>query len=93
MYDVTLPEVRSTALSIQSFIESAGAALSPLIAGFIADRSSLGAAILLICVSTWLVCGLFFIGVAFIVPKDIATLRAQLRERAAHERTLQKVAL
>ncbi len=93
VYDVTLPEVRSTALSIQSFIESAGAALSPLIAGFIADRSSLGTAILLICVSTWIVCGLFFTGVAFIVPKDIAMLRAQMRERADHERATQKVAL
>ena len=36
VYDITLPEVRSTALSIQYFIENAGAALAPLIAGFIA---------------------------------------------------------
>lgn len=93
VYDVTLPEVRSTAMSIQSFIESAGAALSPLIAGFIADRSSLGTAILSICVSTWILCGLFFIAVAFLVPQDIATLRAQMRERAEHEQALQKAAL
>ncbi len=79
VYDITLPEVRSTALSIESLIESAGAALSPLIAGFIADRSSLGTAILLICVSTWLLCALFFIGVAIVVPGDIRTLRTQMR--------------
>lgn len=93
VYDVTLPEVRSTAVSIQYFIESAGAALSPTIAGFIADRSSLGSAILWICVSTWLLCAMFYAGVAFLVPKDIATLRAQMRERAAQERAGQRTAL
>lgn len=93
VYDVTLPEVRSTAVSIQYFIESAGAALAPTIAGFIADRSSLGDAILWICVSTWILCGLFFIGVARFVPKDIALLRTQMQERAELERSGQRVAL
>ena len=93
VYDITLPEVRSTALSIESLIESAGAALSPLIAGLIADRSSLGTAILLICVSTWLLCALFFIGVAIVVPGDIRTLRAQMQARAETEQALQKAAV
>jgi len=93
VYDITLPEVRSTALSIESLIESAGAALSPLIAGFIADRSSLGTAILLICVSTWLLCALFFMGVAVVVPGDIRTLRTQMQERAETEQALQKAAV
>ena len=95
VYDVTLPEVRSTAMSIQSFIESAGAALSPLIAGFIADRSSLGNAILLICISTWILCAIFFAVVAFLVPQDIRTLRGQMQERAEKEQALaaQRVAL
>jgi len=34
--DVTLPEVRSASVAIESFVESVGAALSPLIAGLIA---------------------------------------------------------
>ena len=84
--DITLPEVRSTALAIQYFIESAGAALAPLIAGMIADRSSLQDAILLICVSTWLLCSVFFAFAAYLVPRDIATLRGQMRERAELER-------
>ncbi|MCU0502943.1 MAG: hypothetical protein MUC51_14485, partial [Anaerolineae bacterium] len=82
------PEVRSTALAIQYFIESAGAALAPLIAGIIADRSSLQDAILLICVSTWILCAIFFVFAARGVPGDIAVLREQMRERAEHERTL-----
>jgi predicted MFS family arabinose efflux permease len=88
VYDVTLPEVRSTAMSIQSFIESVGAALSPLIAGLIADRFSLHDAILWICISAWALCALFFVFTARWVPGDIATLRGQLRDRAAHEQVL-----
>jgi len=89
VYDITLPEVRSTAMSVQYFIESAGAALAPLMAGLIAVRSSLGNAILLICISTWILCALFFAVVAYLVPTDIATLRGQLRERAEKEKAAQ----
>jgi len=84
--DITLPEVRSTTLAVQYFIESAGAALAPLIAGLIADRSSLRDAILLICVSTWVLCSLFFAFAAYLVPHDIAALRQAMRERAERER-------
>jgi MFS transporter, Spinster family, sphingosine-1-phosphate transporter len=93
VYDITLPEVRSTALAVQYFIESAGAALAPLMAGLIAVRSSLHNAILLICVSTWVLCSIFFAVVAYLLPHDIATLRGQLRERAEQERARQAVAL
>ena len=88
VYDVTLPEVRSTAMSIQYFIESAGAALSPLIAGYIADQpgSSLRTAFLVICISTWVLCAIFFAVVAYLVPRDIATLHQQLQARADFER-------
>jgi len=88
VYDITLPEVRSTALAVQYFIESAGAALAPLMAGLIAVRSSLHNAILSICVSTWVLCAIFFAVVAYLVPQDIATLRSLLRERAEHERAM-----
>lgn len=85
IYDITLPEVRSTALAVQYFIESAGAALAPLLAGLIAVRASLGQAILLICVSTWVLCSVFFAFAAYLVPHDIRTLRSQLRQRAEQE--------
>jgi MFS family permease len=87
VYDVTLPEVRSTALAIQYFIENGGAALAPLIVGMIADRASLGAAILGICVSSWLVCSVLLAFAAYLVPYDIDTLHAQLQERAQAERS------
>ncbi len=89
VYDITLPEVRSTAVAVQYFVESAGAALAPWMAGVIAVRYTLGSAILWICVSAWLLCALFFIGVAYLLPRDIAMLRSQLRQRAELERARQ----
>jgi MFS family permease len=86
VYDITLPEVRSTALSIQYFIESSGAALAPGIAGLIADKTSLGQAFLLICISTWILCGIFFALVSHFVPHDVDTLRTQMRLRAEQEK-------
>ncbi len=89
VHDITLPEVRSSALSIQYLIESSGAALAPLLAGYIADQSSLKTAFLIICTTTWLICGVFYLMVALVVPKDIQTLRQQMQERADQERKLQ----
>jgi MFS transporter, Spinster family, sphingosine-1-phosphate transporter len=89
VHDVTLPEVRSTALSIQYLIESSGAALAPTLAGMIADQSSLKTSFLVICVATWILCGIFFFAVALVIPRDISTLRQQMRQRADQERALQ----
>jgi MFS transporter, Spinster family, sphingosine-1-phosphate transporter len=88
VYDITLPEVRSTALSVQYFIENGGAALAPLLAGVIAVNYSLHTAILAICVTTWIMGAVFLGATAYLVPKDIHTLRVQMRERAALEEQL-----
>jgi len=88
--DITLPEIRSTAISIQYFIESSGAALAPLLAGLISDYlrstndpSPRGTALLIICISTWLLCGLFFFLTSKIIKKDIDDLKSELRLRVA----------
>jgi len=85
LFDVTLPEVRSTASAIQNFIESAGAALAPLMVGMIADRSSLKDAFLIICLTAWGLCAIFFVFTAYVAPRDIAVLRRQMRKRAEDE--------
>jgi predicted MFS family arabinose efflux permease len=82
VYDITLPEVRGTALAIESFIESIGAALAPAIAGFIARDYSLQVAFLSICTTAWLLGSVFLAFTAYLVPHDIETLRGQMRERA-----------
>lgn len=88
VYDITLPEVRSTALAIQYFIENGGAALAPLLAGFIARDTSLQTAIISICVIAWVLGAILLAATAYLVPKDIDTLRDQMRLRAEHERRL-----
>lgn len=89
VYDITLPEVRSTALAVQYFIENIGAAMAPLLAGYIAVRSSLETAILAICVSTWIAGSIILAFAAYYAPADIENLRSQLRTRAEEERRLQ----
>lgn len=91
VYDITLPEVRSTALAVQYFIENGGAAIAPLLAGVIAVHSSLHDAILLICVSTLILGSIFLAFTAYFVPRDIQTLRGQMRVRAEQERVRQRV--
>ena len=87
VYDITLPEVRSTALAIQYFIENGGAALAPLMAGFIARSYSLHTAILAICVTAWSLSAILLGFTAYLVPRDIQTLRDQMTDRAEFERS------
>jgi MFS family permease len=86
VYDVTLPEVRSTAVSVQYFIESIGAASAPAIVGYIADQTSLKNAFLLICIATWILCALFFFFTIQFINKDIDVLRTEMSQRADQER-------
>ena len=83
VHDMVVPEVRSTALALLNFVESIGSAVAPLIAGIIAVNSSLKDALLLICVTTWLVCGAVFLLAAYYVPRDMERLREEMRRRAA----------
>ena len=82
-FEVTVPEVRSTAQSIQKLVEDGGSAISPFLAGLIATRYSLHMAILVICITTWLLCAAFFAAMVRTVPHDIDVLRQTMRERAA----------
>ena len=82
VYDVTEPEVRSTANSLLSFMEQIGSAAAPALAGLIAVRASLGTAILAICTGAWAVCFVFMVLAAVFVPRDIVALRGELQARA-----------
>lgn len=86
IYDIAPPEVRSTALSVNYFIEQGGSAIAPLLAGMIAVGSSLGTAILVISTAGWAVCGVVFVTVGFLLPGEIAALRALMRKRADAQR-------
>jgi len=88
--DVALPEIRSSALAIQYFIESSGAALAPLMTGIIADAlreannpKPRQTAILIICISAWILCAIFYLITTRFINNDIEDLHQKLRARAA----------
>ena len=89
VYDITLPEVRSTAQAVEYFIENGGAALAPLMAGIIADATNLHTAILTICVTAWLLCFILYLGALFFIDGDIKSLRTQMTARAEQEKARQ----
>lgn len=82
VFDITPPEVRSTAQAAEYFIENAGAAFAPIITGVIADQYDLKTAILLICTVTWGLCFLFYLGAIYTIDKDSQDLRDQMAARA-----------
>jgi MFS family permease len=84
--DVTEPEVRGTAQAVMSFADTAGSALAPFLAGLIAVSYSLHLAILVICISTWLLCAVLFGVTALFIPGDVARLRQTMEARAESER-------
>lgn len=85
-YDVTEPEIRATTNAVQNFIEIAGSAAAPLLAGILSDAYSVETAILVICVGAWALCFAFFVFAGGFVGKDIADLKAVLEGRAAEAR-------
>jgi MFS family permease len=86
--DVTEPEVRGTAQAMMSFADNFGSAVAPWLAGVIAVSYSLHVAILVICISTWLLCALLFGATALLVPRDVEHLRETMQARAEAERAL-----
>lgn len=82
VYDVTVPEVRSTAQATEYFIENAGAAFAPFLTGIIADAINLRTAILLISTIAWGLCFFFYLGALFTIDHDTHVLRTELAERA-----------
>jgi MFS family permease len=82
--DISPPEVRSTALAMQSLVETTGAALAPLLTGILASRISLGTAFLVLIAGAsalWTPC--YLIALSH-VSSDIEQTRAELRARSGN---------
>lgn len=82
VHDVTVPEVRSTAQSVEYFLENFGAASAPLLAGLIATAYDLKTTILWISTLAWGLCFLLYLGAFFTIDQDVRNLRAQMKSRA-----------
>jgi MFS family permease len=81
VYDVTVPEIRSTAQATENFIEFTGAAFAPALTGILADAIGLSKAILILCLTAWVLCFFIYIVALFYIEGDIKTLRAQMAAR------------
>ncbi len=80
--DVNPPEVRSTAQAIEYFIENSGAAAAPALAGWVADLTSMGNAILIVSTGAWLLCAVIFLGALWSIRHDVQRLREEMARRA-----------
>jgi MFS family permease len=81
VYDVVLPEVRSTATSIQYFLGNIGSAFAPLLAGYIGQLYSLEFAMLSISLVSWLITATFLAISTVHLPKDREKMHQALAER------------
>jgi len=82
MQGVTPPELRATAFSITTFIESGFAAAAGVIAGSLADRIGLTEAMVWTVPFPWIICAAVFSLFYLTYPKDSAKLRNLMAERA-----------
>jgi MFS family permease len=90
VFDISLPEVRSSAQAVEYFVENSGAALAPTLAGAIAfSANSKQFAIMTVCMIAWALCFIFYIGALFFIDGDIHSLRVQMQTRADDERARQ----
>lgn len=86
VYDITVPEVRSTAQAVEYFIENIGAAFAPVLAGLFSVLYGKGNAILWICTVAWGLCFFFYLGALLTIDHDIHVLRSHMADRAATQR-------
>ena len=82
VYDVTVPEVRSTAQAVEYFVENTGAAFAPAVTGIVAESMGLSNAILVMCITAWIICFFLYLGALFTIEHDTHQLRSQMAQRA-----------
>lgn len=83
MQGVVPPELRGTAFSMTTFIESGFAAVAGVIAGTLADRMGLTEAMIWTIPFPWIICAALFSLFYLTYPKDATKLRHLMAERAA----------
>ena len=82
MQAVTPPELRSTAFSLVTFIESGFAALVAYVAGSLADQVGLTQAMIWTVPVPWIICAAIFTLFYWTYPKDSSKLRSMMAQRA-----------
>jgi MFS family permease len=89
VFDITLPELRSTSMSIVMFFQLVGYVSGPLFVQLLIPFVGLGRALLWVCVGAWGISFVILMGVYQVIPKEIEWLRKQMAYRSQLERHLQ----
>jgi hypothetical protein len=84
MQGVAPPELRASAFSLVTFVESGFAAMAAFAAGWLADGIGLTQALVWMVPVPWILCAAIYTFFYFTYPRDSAKLRALMGERA-HE--------
>jgi MFS family permease len=89
VFDVTPPDVRATAQSVEYFVENFGAVAAPVLAGAIAVAVNKQFALLSVCTIAWILCFIIYLGALKFVSGDIQSLRDEMAARAAADKARQ----
>jgi len=83
MQAVTPPELRSVAYSVVALIENSFSAVVAILAGRLADATSLSEAMVWTIPFPWILCAAIFTAFYFTYPRDREKLHRQMAERAS----------
>lgn len=85
LFDITLPEIRSSAIAVFMVFQLAGMTVGSAMMDYFAAKIGLGSAILWVSTGSWGVSLLFLIGLLFLLPEEIERLRKHLAYRSQLE--------
>jgi hypothetical protein len=83
--DVTLPELRASAMAIVLFLQTFGFVFVPRILAFGMSFFSIVKTILIISIVPWIICLFLMLGMFIHIKKDIEALRSHMAFRGLME--------
>ncbi len=89
VFDITLPEIRSTSMAIMMLFQLIGSVIGPMLVGILIPKIGLEQALLWVCVGAWGSSLVLLFGISRLLPKEIEWLRKQMAYRSQLERQLQ----
>jgi MFS family permease len=89
VFDMTLPELRSTSMSIMMLFQLIGSFLGPILVGYLMPFMGLGHALSWVCTGAWGISLALLVGVYRFMPGEIEWLRKQMAYRSQLERQMQ----
>jgi MFS transporter, Spinster family, sphingosine-1-phosphate transporter len=89
VFDMTLPELRSTSISIMMLFQLIGSIIGPILVGFLIPFTGLRNGLLWVSVGAWLISLFLLMSVYCLMPHEIEWLRKQMAYRSQLEKQIQ----